>query len=429
MVEKPRFSGQLDDETVIIYERRHWFTIIKWIWGRPLLLLPISLVIAWAVTTILPVTALVGLAYWLVILSPALTWIVWRALDWENDHYIITNKRVIHRERVYFLSEERKEAYLDKVQDVAIEIVNPFANVLNFGDVVIETASKAGIIKFQAISKPHDVQRLLLESAGLPPKKGDLTPQPRRWLLGRGIWRMLYPTYPTEEEGVIIWRKHWWVLNSDLILSLLAIFVLVTVWLWALTSLSYPGWVNVLFALGLAGIAIWIAFKTIDWHNDLYILTKDRVIDIEKKPFVFEHRREANLATIQDVSLEQIGFTAKMLDFGNVLLKTAGRAGEFTFDSVAHPKEVQATIAARMNEFRQNKRLAEQEKQRATTVIVAIVEDYLRQTEGEEKAGRRAEIISVVDNYLRLEGGEVQEERWAEIISMLEDYLRRRGNR
>jgi len=240
---------------------------------------------------------------------------------------------------------------------------------------------------------------------------------------------MLYPTYPTEEEGVIIWRKHWWVLNSDLILSLLAIFVLVTVWLWALTSLSYPGWVNVLFALGLAGIAIWIAFKTIDWHNDLYILTKDRVIDIEKKPFVFEHRREANLATIQDVSLEQIGFTAKMLDFGNVLLKTAGRAGEFTFDSVAHPKEVQATIAARMNEFRQNKRLAEQEKQRATTVIVAIVEDYLRQTEGEEKAGRRAEIISVVDNYLRLEGGEVQEERWAEIISMLEDYLRRRGNR
>ena len=238
---------------------------------------------------------------------------------------------------------------------------------------------------------------------------------------------MLYPTHPTEEDDVIIWRKHWWVLNGDLILPVLAIFVLATIWLWASTSLDYPGGVNVLFVLGLAGIALWIAFKTIDWHNDLYILTKDRVIDIEKKPFISEHRREANLGTIQDVSLEQIGLTAKMLDFGNVLLQTASKAGEFTFDKVPHPKEVQATIAERLDEFRHKKKLAEQEKQRAD--IVVIVEDHLRQAEGEEKARRRAEIISVMDNYLRLEEGQISEERWAEIISMVEDYLRRRGNR
>jgi len=240
---------------------------------------------------------------------------------------------------------------------------------------------------------------------------------------------MLYPTHPTEEDDVIIWRKHWWVLNGDLILPVAAIFVLATIWLWASTSpsLDCPGWVNVLFALGLAGIALWIAFKTIDWHNDLYILTKDRVIDIEKKPFVFEHRREANLGTIQDVSFAQTSFTAKMMDFGDVLLQTAGRVGEFTFDSVPHPEEVQATIAERLNEFRYKKRLAEQERQRAA--IVAIVEDRLRPTKGEEQERRRAEIISVVENYLRLEGGGVQEERWAEIISLVENYLRRRGNR
>ena len=383
MAKKLLFPGQLDDETVIIYERRHWFMIIKWIWGRPLALLPVSLVIAWVVTTILKPTSGVGLAYWLVILAPALIWIVWRVLDWENDHYIVTNKRVIHREKVYFFSEERKEAYLDRVQDVTIKIVNPFANLLNFGDVIIETAGRRGAIEFQAVSKPRDIQRLLLESAGLPPKKEELTSQPQRRLLGRGIWRMLYPTHPTEEDDVIIWRKHWWVLNSDLILPVMAIFVLATIWLWASTSPNYPGWVNVLFALGLASVAIWIAFKIIDWHNDLYILTKDRVIDIEKKPFVFEHRREASLDTIQDVSLKQIGLTAKMLDFGDVLLQTAGRAGEFTFDGVPHPGEVQATIIKRLNEFRYKERLAKQERQRAA--IVAIVEDHLRPAEGDDR--------------------------------------------
>jgi len=242
-----------------------------------------------------------------------------------------------------------------------------------------------------------------------------------------GIWRMLYPTYPTEEEGVIIWRKHWWVLNRGLILPVTSIFVLATIWLLIATSLKYPIWVNLLFALGLTGSAAWVAFKLLDWHNDLYILTKDRVIDIEKKPFISEHRREANLGTIQDVSLVQIGLIAKMLDFGNVLLQTASKAGEFTFDKVPRPKEVQATIAERLDEFRHKKKLAEQEKQRAD--IVAIVEDHLRQAEGEEKARRRTEIISVMDNYLRLEEGQISEERWAEIISMVEDYLRRRGNR
>lgn len=382
MVKKLLFPGQLDDETVIIYERRHWFMIIKWVWGRPLILLPVSLVIAWVVTTILQPISGVELAYWLVILAPALIWIVWRVLDWGNDRYIVTNKRIIHRERIYFFSEERREAYLDRVQDVTIEIVNPFANVLNFGDVIIETAGRGGAIEFQAVSKPRDIQRLILESAGLPPKKGDLTPQPQRGLLGRRIWRMLYPTHPAEEDDVIIWRKHWWVLNSDLILPVVAILVLATIWLWALTSLNYPGWVNVLFALGLAGIALWIAFKTIDWHNDLYILTKDRVIDIEKQPFVFEHRREANLGTIQDVSFAQTSFTAKALDFGDVLLQTAGMLGEFTFDSVPHPEEVQATIAERLNEFRQKKILAEQERQRAD--VVSILEDYLRRVAGDD---------------------------------------------
>ncbi|MBC8263033.1 MAG: PH domain-containing protein [Anaerolineales bacterium] len=383
MVKKPLFPGQLESEKVVIYERRHWFAIIKWIGVRPPILLLVSLMIAWGATKLLAPPQGIKLVYWLSILAPALIWIVWRVLDWGNDRYIVTNKRVIHRERVYFFSEERKEAYLDRVQDVTIEIINPFANVLNFGDVIIETASKAGTIEFQAISKPRDIQRLLLESAGLPPKKGELASQPQRRLLGRGIWRMFYPTYPSEEEDVIIWRKHWWVLNRDLVLPLLAIFALGTIWLWALTSLKYPGWINVLFTLGLATIAFWVAFKLIDWHNDLYILTKDRVIDIEKKPFVFEHRREANLDAIQDVSLEQIGLTAKVLDFGNVLLKTASGAGEFTFDSVPHPEEVQATIAERLNEFRQEKRLADQERQRAA--IVAIVEDHLRQRETDER--------------------------------------------
>ena len=377
MSTEPRFPGQLQNERVIIYTRRHWFTLIKWIWW-PLVFLLICVLIAWGMTSLLRPSSVSSRAlFWLLLPAPALVWLVWKALDWANDRYIVTNKRVIHRERVYFFFESKKEAYLDKIQDVTIKIASPLANLFNFGDVVIQTAAGTeGAINFRSVSKPRDIQRLILASAGLPQKEQQSTPSPQySW---KGVWWMLYPLYPAEEEDMIIWRKHWWVLHSELFLPLMAGFVLTVIWLWALTSLSYPGWVNALFALGLTVVGLWIAFRLIDWHNDLYIMTSDRVIDIEKRPFVMEHRREASLGAIQDVSLEQKGFVAKALDFGDVRLKTAGKLGEFTFDSVPHPQKVQAEIMERLNAFRQKKKQEEKEKQR--TEIISIVEEYLRQT-------------------------------------------------
>ncbi len=379
MANKPRFPGQLEDESAIIYKRRHWITVVQWIW-RPLVFLLICLLIAWGMTSLLRPSSVVSrVLFWLVFPAPALISLVWKALDWGNDRYIVTNKRVIHRERIYFLFESLVEAYLDMIQDVTIDIASPLANLLNFGDVTIETAGPGDPIKFQTVSKPRDIQRLILESAGLPGKEQPVTPQPPSGLSWRGMWRMLYPLYPAEEEGVIIWRKHWWVLYSDLILPLMVGFVLAVIWLWALTSLKYPGWVNFFFILGLTVTGAWIAFRMIDWHNDLYILTEDHVIDIEKKPFIMEHRREANLSAVQDVSFEQASFIAKILNFGNVRLETAGKLGEFTFDNVPHPEKVQATIMERLSVFRLMKHREERERRRAE--IISILEEYLGQRE------------------------------------------------
>ncbi len=377
MSAKPRFPWQLQNESIIVYTGRHWFTLIKWIW-RPFVFLLICLLIAGGLTLLSGFPSRARVLVWLVIPAPALIWLVWKALDWTNDRYILTNKRVIHRERVYFFFESRKEAYLDKIQDVTIKIASPLAYLLNFGDVVIQTAAgQDGAINFQSISKPREIQRLIIASAGLPEKEQQSAPSSRPRPFAKVMWQMLYPLYPAEEEGMIIWRKHWWVLHSNLGVPLMAGFVLTLTWLWALTGLSYPGWLNVLFALGLTVVGVWIAFRLIDWHNDLYILTNDRVIDIEKKPFVMEHRREANLGAIQDVSLEQKGLIAKVLDFGNVHLKTAGKLGEFTFDSVPHPQKVQEKIMERLNAFRQKKKQQEMEKRRLE--IISVVEEYLGQ--------------------------------------------------
>ena len=156
MVKKPLFPGQLDDERVIIYERRHWYTIIKWI-RRPFILLLISLFIAWVVTTLLEPTSILSLVFYCpAILS--LIWLVWNALDWENDRYILTDKRVIHIEKKHLTREKRDEAPLVMIQDVYVEMKGLMTHLLYFGDVTIQTAGTLGTIRLRGIQKPRKAQ-------------------------------------------------------------------------------------------------------------------------------------------------------------------------------------------------------------------------------------------------------------------------------
>ena len=398
MVEKPQFPGQLDGEEIIIRERRHWYTIIKWI-GRPLVLLLISSLIAWVVTQLLPPPSSLRLVlYWLVILAPALTWTVWKALDWENDRYIVTDKRVIHIERIYLTREKRDEAPVAMIQDVSVEMKGLMTHLLYFGDVTIQTAGTLGTIRFKGIPKPRKAQAQILalvsrakaarpakeepqaiqavreivgwpeeESRPLPPTAEELrweSERPRRAQLSEVIKRMFFPK-PVFGENQIIWRKHWWVWLKEMVSPLSAFVILFILWVAASLLFGVSLWFDLLLGISLAVTSVWFIWRSIDWRNDLYVITDDRVIDIEKVPFIREHRREAGLDKVQDVRYLQEGFIASRLDFGNVRLETAGGIGEFTFDSVPHPRQVQIEIFNRIEQFRRKAGLEGRERRQA----------------------------------------------------------------
>lgn len=363
MPDRPQFPGQHPNERVIFKLRRHWFILLKWLTPPFVLFLAtvgVGVGIGLALSLSMPVWA--G-AIVLLSIGP-LGFTIWRFLDWENDHYILTDQRVLHIERVYFLFESREEANLDKVQDVTIRMPSLLANLLYFGNVEIETASTAGQIRFESVPKPRSVQQLIFKEAGLP--EAAMKPE-ERWEAGRMrilrpfevLARMLYPVYPRGGD-VYVWRKHWFILLTKMISPLLAALLVLVVWI-IILLLGMPARLQpipdilikvipgIVFLI-LVGRIAWIA---IDWHNDLYVLTDTHVLDIEKRPFTSEFRREANLGMIQNVSYEQPTFIAKLLDFGNTRLETAGRMGEFTFDNVPRPRHVQEVIIQRLADFRQ----------------------------------------------------------------------------
>ena len=118
-------------------------------------------------------------------------------------------------------------------------------------------------------------------------------------------------------------------------------------------KLGFVPWLVVPLAMIIVG-GVWNLWNVLDWQNDLYILTNDRIIDLEKVPLISEDRREARLQQIQDVHYVMPGFINRLLDFGDVEVETAGRGGGFTFRSVPHPRQVQAEIFARVDQVRKS---------------------------------------------------------------------------
>lgn len=135
-------------------------------------------------------------------------------------------------------------------------------------------------------------------------------------------------------------RKHPLVLYQKLFLPVAALAVplfFFYAWLVILPALL------VLFAaLGsLIAIGLWIAWLVIDWGNDYYIVTNQRVVWLEKVVGIYDSRQETPLSMVVSVGVEvnQIG---RILDYGNVIVRTY--VGRIPFSNVDHPAQAAKMI-------------------------------------------------------------------------------------
>jgi membrane protein YdbS with pleckstrin-like domain len=135
-------------EKIIDKERQHWTVI-----ARQLLLWCVVSVIILVLTAVLAIaTPLDGLA---LVLLLALVFPFWRIavsiLNWWNEQYVITNRRVIQLEGI--INKHSIDSSLEKVNDVVLT-QSAVGRMLNYGDVEILTASEMGVNLFRRIAHP-----------------------------------------------------------------------------------------------------------------------------------------------------------------------------------------------------------------------------------------------------------------------------------
>jgi CRP-like cAMP-binding protein/uncharacterized membrane protein YdbT with pleckstrin-like domain len=111
-------------------------------------------------------------------------------------------------------------------------------------------------------------------------------------------------------------------------------FMLIPIALFAAGILSQATTPYALGVIALIGGLGWGLWQVIDWSNDYYIVTNQRVIWLEKIVFLYDSREEAPLGTILSVGVESDAL-GRVLNYGNVLVRTF--VGKLEFDHVDHP--------------------------------------------------------------------------------------------
>lgn len=166
---------------------------------------------------------------------------------------------------------------------------------------------------------------------------------------------------PEQEQIVVFSRRHWIVLAAQIAITFfLALLILGLAWLLAnLEALTFSGFTLqtsslqvfgdfaqlpglVWFGAGLVLLIVWLQFMVAftDYFLDVWIVTSDRVIDIEQRGLFNREFSEFRLERVQDVTVEVAGIIPTLLHYGDVHIQTAGEEREFIFRQVPYPHRI-----------------------------------------------------------------------------------------
>jgi uncharacterized membrane protein YdbT with pleckstrin-like domain len=101
-----------------------------------------------------------------------------------------------------------------------------------------------------------------------------------------------------------------------------------------------------LFGETFFAMMIWALFFLIwiDYYFDVWIVTSERIINVEQKGLFSREISELQLEKIQDISTEVLGVIPTFLNYGNIFIQTAGEKERFLFRCVPNPYHIKDAI-------------------------------------------------------------------------------------
>lgn len=149
-----------------------------------------------------------------------------------------------------------------------------------------------------------------------------------------------FETMENDEEVILFLRKHW-ITNVPWIF--LGIIMVLTPFFVSSLSIfdSVPN--NFMFIFILIWYLITIAYlleSFLTWFFNVYIVTDERIIDVDFHNLIYKEVSDANIDKIQDVTYKMGGVIRTIFNYGDIVLQTASEIPNFEFEAVPKPNKV-----------------------------------------------------------------------------------------
>jgi len=152
--------------------------------------------------------------------------------------------------------------------------------------------------------------------------------------------KISFETQDDDEEVILFLRQHpivnvKWAVIAILMLTLPSVFSFFPPYTTLPANFQFVvtmGWYMFVFGYTLA--------KFMGWFFNIYILTDERVVDVDFQNIFFRKISTAKIEEIQDVNIQSSGAFETFFGYGSVFIQTAAEVSQFEFMYVPNPDRV-----------------------------------------------------------------------------------------
>jgi hypothetical protein len=143
-----------------------------------------------------------------------------------------------------------------------------------------------------------------------------------------------------EEEIILVLRRHWFTNLHWILLCILMLFAPSLLSFIPLLGF-FPGRYQFVFILFWYLITLAIAFEHfLSWYFNVFVITEERVIDIDFNNMLSTKFSEAKISMIQDVTSTKGGVSQTIFNYGTILIQTAAEIPVIQIELIPNPSLV-----------------------------------------------------------------------------------------
>lgn len=167
--------------------------------------------------------------------------------------------------------------------------------------------------------------------------------------------KIKFETQAKDEKIILLLRRHWitnipWILLVTLMIIVPLILTIVPL----LTFLPLR-FRLIIMAMWYLLILAFVFEKFLSWFFNVYIITDERIVDVDFVSLTYREVSETQIEKIQDITYKTGGFLKAIFDYGDVYIQTAGALPKIEFEMVPKPHKIVQILNQLMMQEQQEK--------------------------------------------------------------------------